>query len=100
MLTTKSQPDAQVTATPPIKQALLTSQRPAPSYHLLHPLPAVTRYLGDHLHLTSQLTYTLIFSFLFWLHLVAWGIKIPNQGLNPCPLQWKLTTRPPGQSPD
>ena len=29
--------------------------------------------------------------------------KFPNQGLNPCPLQWKpgvLTTGPPGKSPE
>lgn len=98
MLTTKSQLDAQVIANPPIKQALLASQCPALFYRLPRPLPAVTRYLGDHLHLTPQLTFTLIFFFLFCLHLVAWGIKIPDQGLNPCPPQWKLTTRPPGQS--
>ena len=30
-----------------------------------------------------------------------WGLKFPDQGLNPCPLQWKhdvLTTEPPGKS--
>ena len=36
----------------------------------------------------------------YWGHHMACGI-FPNQGLNPCPMQWKciiLTTRPPGKS--
>ena len=30
-----------------------------------------------------------------------WDLKFPDQGWNPCPLQWKcrdLTTEPPGNS--
>ena len=39
--------------------------------------------------------------FFFWLCCAACGILVPNQGSNPCPLQWKrrvLTTGPPGKS--
>ena len=46
-----------------------------------------------------------IFSFLFfsfyWLHHVFAGSYFPDQGSNPCSLQWKhgiLTTGPPGKS--
>ena len=40
---------------------------------------------------------------LFWPLCMTWhvGPSFPNQGLNPCPLQWKfglLTTGPPGKS--
>lgn len=85
MLTTKSQLDAQVIANPPIKQALLASQCPALFYRLpasppsCHSLPgrSPTPYPSANFH-------TDFFFFLFAC-LVAWGIKIPDQGLNPCP---------------
>ena len=37
----------------------------------------------------------------FWLCCAAWGILVPWQGSNPCPLQWMckaLTTGPSGKS--
>ena len=40
------------------------------------------------------------FFFFFWLHSVACGILVPDQGWNPCPLHWKwgvLTTEQPGK---
>lgn len=79
MLTTKSQLDAQVIANPPIKQALLASQCPALFYRLPRPLPAVTRYLGDHLHLTPQLTFTLIFFFFFACTSWHGGLRSPTR---------------------
>ena len=30
-----------------------------------------------------------LFFLFFWLHCTAWGILVPNQRLNPQPLQWK-----------
>ena len=41
------------------------------------------------------------FFFFFWPCSTACGILVPNQGSNPCPLQWKprvLTTGPTGKS--
>ena len=43
-----------------------------------------------------------IYTYIFWSHLAAaCRLFIPNQGLNPCSLQWKrqvLTMGPPGKS--
>ena len=42
-----------------------------------------------------------LFFKIFWLHHSHAGSYFPDQGWNPCPLQWKhgfLTTGPPGKS--
>ena len=49
----------------------------------------------------SQTAFILLLLLFFWLHHLAGRILVPNQGLNPGPLQWKhrvLTTAPPGNS--
>ena len=48
--------------------------------------------------------YLFYFTVFFWFGYATWfvGSQFPDQGLNPCPLQWKrrvLTTRSPGNSP-
>jgi len=54
------------------------------------------------INLTAYLTSVCLFV-CFWPFITAFGILVPQPGIEPVPLYWKyglLTTGPPGKSPD